>query len=181
MPTTLPSESRITPAQFHSLLARLPDSDRHRYELLSGRVTMTPPPGWPHPAVASNLVFHLRLHVDAHFPGARVLESSNGYDLPTGDCVQPDVSLISKATLDCGPAPVAGKSLAFAPDLAVEVLSPSTARRDLADKRSIYERAGVAEYWVVDPTTRSVVIFTRESVAPPGATSCFDAGTTWTS
>lgn len=49
-----------------------------------------------------------------------------------------------------------------APDLIVEILSPSTARMDLWEKRLDYEAAGVQEYWVVDPDSRTVELYARE-------------------
>jgi len=47
------------------------------------------------------------------------------------------------------------------PDLVVEVLSPSTARRDRGPKRDIYERNGVREYWLVDPRRREITVLVR--------------------
>jgi Uma2 family endonuclease len=59
------------------------------------------------------------------------------------------------------------------PDLVVEILSPSTARRDRTAKRNAYERSGVDEYWLVDPRKRQVTVFVRERevFAPPATTS----------
>lgn len=180
METAFVSEGLFARSEFHRWLERVPENDPNRYELLGGRIAMTPPPAWPHSAVAMNVAFHVRLHTDAHLPGGRVQESSAGFDLPTGDCVQPDVSWFSKDTLQRGPAPIAGKRLALAPDLVVEVLSPATRRIDLTTKREAYERSGVAEYWVVDPNRRSVVIFALDQ-PKPGGRPCFDAGTIWAS
>ncbi len=50
-----------------------------------------------------------------------------------------------------------------APDLCVEILSPSTRRRDLAQKRDIYARFGVREYWLVDPDAGSITVLTRDA------------------
>lgn len=49
-----------------------------------------------------------------------------------------------------------GRFLRVAPDLAVEVLSPSTASRDRGEKKAIYQRNGVREYWLVDPAARRI-------------------------
>lgn len=180
METAFVSEERFTRDQFHAWAESLPADDRNRYELLDGRIAATPLPGWPHSRLAMRIASRLLPHVEANRLG-EVLESSAGYDLPSGDCVQPDLSFFSTATLQHGPRPVEGKSLAFAPDLVVEVLSPSTRRRDLTEKRAIYERNGVAEYWVVDPPARRVVIFVREDGTsgdgPPG----FAPGIGWES
>ena len=59
-----------------------------------------------------------------------MLGSSAGYDLPSGDTLEPDVSFLSAARLAAGPAPERGRFLRIVPDLVVEILSDSTAKRD---------------------------------------------------
>ena len=73
-----------------------------------------------------------------------------GFDLPSGDTVAPDVSFTSKARWDAAPPPRPGKYLQVVPDLVVEVLSRSTKTRDRGEKKAIYEANGVAEYWLVN-------------------------------
>ena len=68
------------------------------------------------------------------------------------DIVQPDVTFIARERENIStPANIQG-----APDLVVEVLSPSSARRDWREKRDLYATHGVREYWIVDPTNRLV-------------------------
>lgn len=62
----------------------------------------------------------------------------------------------------------------IAPTLVVEILSPSTARRDQTEKKSIYERNGVEEYWLVDPDEQSVTVFVLRG-------GLYDAGTAYRS
>ena len=88
-----------------------------------------------------------------------VLGSSAGYDLPSGDTLEPDVSFVSAKRFAAGPKPVAGKFLRIVPNLVVEILSPSTARKDRVEKKSVYERNGVDEYWIVDPVRKQVTVF----------------------
>ena len=88
-----------------------------------------------------------------------VFGSSTGYRLPSGDTIEPDVSFISYARLQAGPAPRRGKFLEIAPNLVVEVLSTPTALRDRTEKKDIYERNGVDEYWLVDTDRREVTVF----------------------
>jgi Uma2 family endonuclease len=94
--------------------------------------------------------------------------------MPSGDTVGPDVSFFSRARLAAGPAPVVGKFLRFVPDLVVEILSPSTERRDVTEKKEICRRNGVGEYWIVDARAGAVTVFAREGGA-------FEAGRTFTS
>lgn len=128
------------------------------FELLNGRIVMTPPAGYPHGSVTLNLASRLREHVKSRDLG-HVFESSQGYELPSSDTVGPDVSFISTETWARGPAPVEGQYLAMVPDLAAEVLSTSTASRDRGEKKAIYERNGVKEYWLVDTRAREVMVF----------------------
>lgn len=88
--------------------------------------------------------------------------SSAGYDLPSGDTLEPDVSFISRARFAAGPAPERGRFVGIVPNLAVEILSRSTARRDRTEKKEIYEQCGVDEYWIVDPDRRAVTVFRLE-------------------
>jgi len=116
--------------------------------------------GFPHGALAARIVTALIAHAQAA-GGGLVQESSAGFDLPTGDTLEPDVTLISTGRLAAGPKPEHGQFLAIVPDLVVEILSPSTARRDRVEKKRIYARCGVEEYWLVDPRRREVAIFAR--------------------
>jgi Uma2 family endonuclease len=88
-----------------------------------------------------------------------VLGSSAGYDLPSGDTLEPDVSFISAERFAAGPRPTHGQFVKIVPDLVVEILSPATSRRDRTEKKAVYERNGVTEYWIVDPAKRSVTVF----------------------
>lgn len=71
--------------------------------------------------------------------------------------VQPDVLVV------CQPGKLDRRGVRGAPDLAVEVLSPSTAGHDHVRKRRVYERAGVREYWLVHPTDRIVTVYRLEN------------------
>jgi Uma2 family endonuclease len=64
--------------------------------------------------------------------------------------VQPDVIYVTEARTS-----ILGARVEGAPDLAVEILSPGTARRDLGEKLRLYAESGVAEYWIVDPGLRT--------------------------
>lgn len=70
--------------------------------------------------------------------------------------VQPDLVFVAADRMGI----VTDDAIEGAPDLVVEVLSPSTRRRDQTDKQALYERAGVREYWLVDPKTEAVEIRT---------------------
>ena len=60
------------------------------------------------------------------------------------------------------PPPEEGRFLRVVPDLVVEILSPSTAALDRGEKKDVYERNGVHEYWPIDPRARTLLIHTRQ-------------------
>lgn len=156
--TVFRSEERYTQQEFFAWLQRRPASDVNHYELIRGRIVMSPPAGWPHGSLGSRINARLYHVVEQHDLGV-VQDSSAGYDLPSGDTLEPDVSFISQARFAAGPAPVRGRFLGIVPDLAVEILSKSTARRDRGEKKAIYEECGVGEYWIVDPDRRCVTVY----------------------
>ncbi|HEY2774480.1 MAG TPA: Uma2 family endonuclease [Candidatus Binatia bacterium] len=155
MQTAFRSEERYSMSAFVHWLRARPPGDIHRYELLAGHIVMTPPASGLHGAIEAQLGAALFNHVEAHRLG-RIFSSSTGYELPSGDIVEPDLSFVCSAKLAAGPPLAAGKFARFVPDLVVEILSPTTARRDRTEKQRIYEKNGVAEYWIVSPGSRSV-------------------------
>jgi Uma2 family endonuclease len=168
METAFRSEERFTQAEFLEWLDRRPPGDIHHYELLDGYVVMTPPAGMRHGSVEAKIVAALENHV--HKTGAgRVYGSSAGYKLPNGDILEPDASFISLNSLARGSKPHADGFSRTVPDLVVEILSPSTARRDRTEKKRSYARNGVAEYWIVSPKDRRITVFRLdgEEYGPP--------------
>lgn len=156
--TAFRSEETFTQREFRRWLDERPRSDINHYELLNGRIVMTPPTTWPHGGIEATLVRLIGEHVERLKLGL-VLGSSTGYELLSGDTVEPDVSYISAERLAAGPAPQSGQFVRIAPNLTVEILSPSTTKRDLTEKKDIYERNGVDGYWIVDPRAKAVTVF----------------------
>jgi len=162
----------LTQAQFRTWLDERPDSDLGHYELLNGRIVVSPPAGWPHGRIGARVARILDQHVERHRLG-QAFDSSTGFDLPSGDTLEPDASIVTTARWNAAPPPVLGQFLKVVPDLVVEILSPSTRSRDLTEKKDVYARNGVEEYWIIDPRARSLTVFSRAGVA-------FDDGTTAT-
>jgi len=156
--TAFISTETFTQDEFEAWLADLPSWDENHYELINGSVVMTPPAGWPHGNTEAKIVYALVNCAIQHQLG-EVFGSSTGYRLPSGDTLEPDVSFISFARLQAGPPPQRGKFLEIVPNLVVEILSTTTAVRDRTEKKTIYERNGVEEYWLVDTDRRTITLF----------------------
>jgi Uma2 family endonuclease len=134
-------------------LLRLPD-DGKRYEIIEGMLYEMPSPLLAHAQVIANLIAAL-LPVVARL-GGRWFTAPLDVFIPGGNPVQPDVIVI----LPDGAARTVRRSVQGPPDLAIEVLSPSNRGHDRLTKRALYARAGVREYWIVDPENRSIDILT---------------------
>jgi len=131
-----------------SMVRDLPD-DGNRYECIDGELLVTPSPGTLHQWVVGKLHWILLPYVEEM--SGMVLLSPLDVELDDGMIVQPDIMAFRPSPL-IARGRVPGRDLF----LTVEVLSPSTKRRDRDLKRAFYARIGVAEYWIVDPTARLI-------------------------
>ncbi len=131
---------------------RLPDDGR-KYELVDGEAKEVPA-GIEHDAIVAHLIGMLLPFAK----GRGVLcASSAGFRMPTGNIRSPDVSFIRTERLPEGKLP---KGFAdFAPDLAVEVLSPNEDMADLARKLGEYFAAGVQQVWLVNAEAQTVTVY----------------------
>ncbi|MEW6270138.1 MAG: Uma2 family endonuclease [Thermodesulfobacteriota bacterium] len=171
--TSFRSEERFTQEQFFQWIQERPARDRNHYELIGGRIVMSPPAGWPHSEIEVKLAARLQLYCERTKAG-RAQGSSAGYDLPSGDTLEPDVSFISRERFAAGPAPQLGRFIRIVPNLAIEIMSRSSVHRDRVEKKEIYQRCGVDEYWIVDPVLREITVFALVG-------GRYDEGTTFTS
>ncbi len=126
------------------------------YQLIEGELIMSPAPGFEHFRSSKRVFVRLyRLIEDAgkgeviYAPVDLYLDEENVY--------QPDIMVVLKGSK----AKITSKGVYGPPDVVVEILSPSTAYYDLRVKKKVYERAGVREYWIVDPIERSLEIYTN--------------------
>jgi Uma2 family endonuclease len=151
-PLVGPPQGRWTYADY----AALPD-DGNRYEIIAGVLYMTPAPGTGHQSISARVVTFLVTHVE--FAGlGRVFAAPVDVELAPDTVVQPDIVVVLSANLDrITPSRIIG-----APDLVVEILSPGTAGYDRREKQDAYARAGVGEYWVVDPGAQTVELLTLD-------------------
>ena len=138
--------------------------DDLRWELIDGEAfCMTPGPGTAH----QSLSIHLASELWVYFKGkdCQVFYAPFDVMLPKGDesedeidtVVQPDIMII------CDKSKLQRNGIKGAPDVIIEILSPSTTRRDLDDKFKLYERAGVKEYVIVDPLNKVIFAHRKNS------------------
>jgi len=142
---------------------RLPEDDRYRDELVRGRLVREPRPGWEHGRVQVEVAATLRAHVREHGLGVVLVET--GFVLEPGKATVrgPDVSYVTRNRVPAGGVPRGFPN--FAPDLAVEVVSPANSARALREKVDSYLSAGVRQVWILYPRTRRVVV--HEGARPP--------------
>jgi len=152
MRSALQTERRWT----YSDLVALPD-DQLRHELIDGEHFVSPSPTTTHQEISKRLFRTLDAFVERHRLG-EVLYAPFDVKLSAWTVLVPDLVFFTAARYA---EVVNEKHATAAPDLAVEILSPGTRRRDPGRKREVYDREGVREYWIVDPDARSITTLRR--------------------
>ena len=145
----LPDPGKLTYEDYVTL-----PEDGRRYEILDGELEVSPSPSSTHQFVLENLAFALSSHVRACGSG-RIWLAPLDVILATTTIVQPDIVYISNERSRI----VTERGIEAAPDLVVEILSDSTARRDRGAKKHLYARYGISRYWLVDPTAKTLEVF----------------------
>lgn len=140
---------------FDEMVAELPESNLP-VELWDGEVIQSPTPNPSHQRIVLNLAQLLSEHVLAGKLG-EVFVSPLDVILTARRVVQPDVFYIAKPRLN-----LVTDRVRCAPDLAVEVVSPGSWKRDRVEKKGLYEQHGVREYWIIDPEAQTIEVFALE-------------------
>lgn len=125
---------------------------KRREELIGGKVVMmSPRPSFNHNQVSYNIAT-----LFAHYlRGKKCTPIADGMDLYLDE----DNQFVPDFMVVCDPDKIKSDGVHGAPDLVVEVLSPSTMRNDKTHKKDVYARCGVQEYWIVDPVSKSLEIY----------------------
>ena len=135
-------------------------TDEERWELIDGvPYNMTPAPSRAHQDISRELMIQLAVYLENK--KCKVYAAPFDVRLPKGDeederietVVQPDLVVV------CDENKLDESGCKGAPDLVVEILSPYTASKDMKIKRDLYERVGVEEYWLVDPTYKILQVY----------------------
>lgn len=134
--------------------------ENERIELIDGTAVMMAPPSRAHQAASISLASQLYQFLDgkpceayaAPF-AVRLFEGADDDPESVDTVVEPDISVI------CDPSKLDEHGCKGAPDLVIEILSPSTQRHDRVTKFNLYQQAGVREYWIVNTEDKTVQIF----------------------
>jgi Uma2 family endonuclease len=132
--------------------------DGMRHELIDGEHYVTPSPNTKHQKVSSNLHFFIRLWLETH-PIGQVFFAPFDVVFSKFDVVEPDLLYISNERAQ---TVLTSANVKGVPEIVIEIGSPSTRSRDETIKRRLYERSGVAEYWVVDPELDVIRVYAME-------------------
>lgn len=135
--------------------------EEESWELINGEAwAMSPAPASKHQRIAGEIFGQIWQQLKGKkcqvFPApfdVRFIKEEQQDEQDIYDTVQPDVTVI------CDPSKIDDKGGIGAPDLVVEVLSPSTSYKDQTLKLSLYEEYGVKEYWIVNPERKTVQVF----------------------
>ena len=137
--------------------------DDKRRELYDGFIKlMSPAPVRIHQEISTEILYEIKKFLnkknckvyhapfDVRFPKENTTSDKDIYTV-----LQPDISLI------CDRSKLDNRGCIGAPDMIVEIVSPSSLKHDLVNKYEIYEKAGVKEYWIVRPNEKTVTVFTN--------------------
>ena len=134
--------------------------ENERIELVDGEAIMMAPPSTAHQLISGELFRQLANYLEGKKCRAipapfavRLFEREGDSPEDVKTVVEPDISVV------CDGDKLDKHGCKGAPDLVVEILSPSTRRHDRLVKLDLYQRAGVREYWIVDPENKAVQVF----------------------
>ena len=147
----------------YTLADALAWDEQDRIELIDGYPVMMAPPNRAHQKVSRELFGQLynylkgkKCEVYAAPFAVRPFEEDGDRPEDVDTLVEPDISVV------CDPSKLDDTGCKGAPDLVMEILSPSTMRHDRVTKFNLYQRAEVREYWIVDPASKSAQSFVLE-------------------
>lgn len=136
--------------------------DDGRWELINGNPFLMAPPSRIHQEILREILTIFSVYLKDK--SCKVYSAPFGVRLPKGNekdedietVVEPDIVVV------CDKSKLDDEGCKGAPDLVVEIVSPSTARNDKIKKFNLYEMAGVKEYWIVEPDNKIVTVFTLD-------------------
>ena len=134
-----------------------------RAELINGQIYNMAPPSRLHQKLVGELYTIINNYIKSHQGSCQVYPAPFAVNLDADDknWVEPDISVI------CNPGKLTDRGCSGAPDLIIEILSPSSRKMDYITKNALYSDAGVREYWIVDPQKETTMVYHFEVDAAP--------------
>lgn len=121
--------------------------DMKRYELAAGQlVLMSPSPSSTHQLVSFEIQKKISQSCESEYI---IFNAPIDVILSSTEVRQPDLALVNRKRIDI----ISNRGIEDAPDLVIEILSPSSLKRDKVDKLKVYAKYNVPEYWIIDPKT----------------------------
>lgn len=162
-PTDITDISMLDMSKVYTYANYLTWRFKERIEIIKGKIfKMSPAPARKHQDISAKLFVKIGSYLEnkscKYYSAPFDVRFPNGNnDNDPFTVVQPDICIV------CDHSKLDDKGCNGAPDFIVEILSPSTAAKDIQDKFELYEENGVKEYWIVDPENKILDIFTLKS------------------
>ena len=134
-------------------------SEGSPYQLIGGKLIMTPAPSTYHQEISKRLEFLLYEYAELKQKQGKVFDAPIDVYFEEEETYQPDIIFISNDRIGI----IKKEKIEGAPDIIIEILSPSTAYYDLVHKKDIYAKHGVKEYWIVDPIEKWVESYKNDN------------------
>lgn len=153
----LPRETTYTSEDYWNL------PEGQRAELIGGKLYNMAPPNRIHQDISFALSRKIADYIDTHNGSCKVYPAPFAVNLDADDktYVEPDISVI------CDKNKLTDRGCNGAPDMIIEIVSPSSRRMDYTTKNALYSDAGVREYWIVDPAKNRTTVYRYEEDAAP--------------
>lgn len=153
----LPRENRYTLEDIFNL------PDGQRAELIDGQIYMMSPPNRIHQKLSGELYAAIHSHIRGKGGSCEVYAAPFAVILNQDEdtYVEPDISVI------CDKEKLSDRGCEGAPDMVIEIVSPSSRQMDYSIKNALYSQSGVREYWIVDPAKERTTVYWYEEDAMP--------------
>ncbi|MBO6111869.1 MAG: Uma2 family endonuclease [Lachnospiraceae bacterium] len=137
-------------------------STKERIELIKGVFYNMAPPTRQHQKLVMEISFRIREYIEDKGGDCEVYPSPFGVQLSEDEdtVVEPDITVV------CDKSKLTDRGCLGAPDWIIEIVSPSNPAHDYLTKMSLYMTVGVREYWIVDPMSENVAVYTPENKRP---------------
>lgn len=138
--------------------------DEYRWELIKGvPYSMSPAPTSYHQAISGELSRQISNYLRGK--SCKIFNAPFDVRIPNDNDVDEDIETVIQPdlTIVCDRSKIDKRGYKGVPDMIVEILSPSTSKRDREEKYELYEEAGVKEYWIVSPYEKNVTVYILEN------------------